>query len=229
MTMRLVNMMTALMVAMVFVTAAQAADKKLTGEREKFSYAIGVQIGDSLRRDSMDVDGAIIGQAISDVLSQSPLKLTPEQMQAVFNDYQQKKAKEMQAVANENLAKGKAYMASFSKQKGVKALDNGLYYKVLTKGSGKKPAADDTVVVNYRGTLVDGTEFDSSYKRGQPATFAVNAVIQGWQEILPMMPMGSKWQVVIPSELAYGPQGSGGGVIGPNATLVFDIELLEIK
>jgi len=220
--------MMGLMVAMLFMTAAQAADKKLVSGKDKFSYAIGVQLGDTLRRDGLDVDGVIIGQAIRDVLSQSPLQLSPEQMQAVFQDFQEKKAKEMEAVANDNMAKGKAFMAAYGKKKGVKALDNGLYYKVLTKGSGKKPAPEDTVVVNYRGTLVDGTEFDSSYKRGQPATFTVNAVIQGWQDILPMMPVGSKWQVVIPSQLAYGPRGTG-GAIGPNETLVFDIELLEIK
>lgn len=225
---RLVNLMMGLMVAMLLMTAAQAADKKLESEKDKFSYAIGVQLGDTLRRDGLDVDGAIIGQAIKDVLSQSPLQLTPEQMQAIFKDFQEKKAKEMEAVANENLSKGKAFMAAYAKKKGVKAIDNGLYYKVLTKGSGKKPAAADTVVVNYRGTLVNGKEFDSSYKRGKPLTIAVNGVIKGWQEILPMMPVGSKWQVVIPSEMAYGPRGTG-GPIGPNETLVFDIELLEIK
>lgn len=217
-----------LMIAMMFVAAAQAAGTKLDTDKQRFSYAIGVQIGGSLQRDGLDVDPAIIGRAIGDVLSESPLQLTPEQMQASFRAFQEQKAKEMEAVATDNLVKGQAFMATFGKQKGVKALDNGMLYTVLTKGTGKKPGDEDTVVVNYRGTLVDGTEFDSSYKRGQPATFAVNGVIQGWQEILPMMPVGSKWKVAIPSELAYGPEGTG-GVIGPNATLVFEIELMEIK
>jgi FKBP-type peptidyl-prolyl cis-trans isomerase FklB len=228
MTMRLLGMMMGLVLAMMIVAAVQAADTKLSTDKQRFSYAIGVQIGGSLQRDGLDVDAASIGQAISDVLSNSPLQLTPEQMQAAFKVFQDQKAREIQAAASDNLNKGKAFMAKFSKEKGVKVLDNGMLYKVLVKGGGKKPGDEDTVVVNYRGTLVDGVEFDNSYKRGQPAVFAVNAVIQGWQEILPMMPAGSKWQVVIPSELAYGEQGTG-GVIGPNATLVFDIELLEIK
>jgi FKBP-type peptidyl-prolyl cis-trans isomerase FklB len=216
------------LLTMMFITVAPAADMKLESNKQQFSYAIGVQIGDSLRRDGLDVDAAILGQAVGDVLSESPLRLTAEQMQAAFKSFQEQKVKSMQAAAEANLKKGQAFMAKFSKEKGVKVLDNGLHYKVLTKGSGKRPVPEDTVVVHYRGTLVDGAEFDSSYKRGEPATFAVNAVIEGWQEILPLMPVGSKWQVVIPAELGYGPQGTG-GQIGPNETLVFDIELLEIK
>jgi len=229
MTVRVLSLMGSLMMMVMFVaTTAEAADANLATDKQRFSYAIGVQIGGSLQRDGLDVDAQVIGLAISDVLSRSPLRLTPEQMQAAFQVFQEKKAREMQAVGETNLKKGQAFESEFRKQKGVKALENGLQYKVITKGSGKKPGEEDTVVVHYRGTLIDGTEFDSSYKRGQPATFAVNAVIEGWQEILPLMPTGSKWQVVIPASLAYGPQGTG-GAIGPNETLVFDIELLEIK
>jgi len=218
------------LVAFVLACAtAQAAESEFKTEKERFSYAVGVQIGGSLQRDGLDVDGAIIGQAIADVLSKGSLKLSAEEMQAAFTSFQDKKAKEMQVVADANMKKGKAFLDKHRKEKGVKELDNGIQYKVLTAGKGAKPSATDTVVVDYRGTLVDGTEFDSSYKRGQPATFAVNAVIQGWQEVLPLMPVGSKWEVVIPSELAYGPRGTGGGVIGPNDTLVFEIELKEIK
>jgi FKBP-type peptidyl-prolyl cis-trans isomerase FklB len=210
-------------------TAVQADESELKTEKQRFSYAVGVQIGGSMQRDGLDVDGSIIGQAISDVLSKSSLRLSAEQMQAAFTSFQNKKAQEMQALAEVNMKKGKAFLDKHRKEKGVKELGNGIQYKVLTAGKGDKPSETDTVVVNYRGTLVDGTEFDSSYKRGEPATFAVNAVIQGWQEILPMMPVGSKWEVVIPSDLAYGPRGTGGGVIGPNDTLVFEIELKEIK
>ena len=227
--MRVLGLNVGLLVAVMFVTTtAQAAEPKLDTDKQRFSYAIGVQIGGSLQRDGLDIDAAVIGMAIADVMSQSPLRLSPEQMQAAFTAFQDKKTKEMQAISEVNLKKGQSYMAKFSKEKGVKVLDNGLHYKVLTKGKGKKPAEEDTVVVHYRGTLVNGEEFDSSYKRGEPATFAVNAVIEGWQEILPMMPAGSKWKVAIPAALAYGPQGTG-GQIGPNETLVFDIELLEIK
>jgi len=229
MIMRVLGLNVGLLVAVMFVTTtAQAAEPKLDTDKQRFSYAIGVQIGGSLQRDGLDIDAAVIGMAIADVMSQSPLRLSPEQMQAAFTAFQDKKTKEMQAISEVNLKKGQSYMAKFSKEKGVKVLDNGLHYKVLTKGKGKKPAEEDTVVVHYRGTLVNGEEFDSSYKRGEPATFAVNAVIEGWQEILPMMPAGSKWKVAIPAALAYGPQGTG-GQIGPNETLVFDIELLEIK
>ena len=210
-------------------TAVQADESEFKTEKQRFSYAIGVQIGGSLQRDGLDVDGAVIGQAIGDVLSKSPLRLSAEQMQAAFTAFQNQKAQEFQTLADANMKKGKAFLTKHRKEKGVKELDNGIQYKVLTAGKGSKPSETDTVVVNYRGTLVDGTEFDSSYKRGQPATFAVNGVIQGWQEILPLMPVGSKWEVVIPSELAYGEQGPGGGMIGPNDTLIFEIELMDYE
>lgn len=216
-----------LLIALMAATA-QAKDTELKTDKQRLSYAIGVQIGGSLQRDNMDVDGALVGQAIADVLANAELRLSAEDMQATFAAFQEAKMKEMQAIADVNLKAGQAFSDKFAKEKGVKTLESGIRYKVLTMGSGAKPEATDTVVVHYRGTKVDGTEFDSSYARGEPATFGVNAVIQGWQEILPMMPTGSKWHVVIPSTLAYGAQGTG-GPIGPNDTLVFDIELLEIK
>lgn len=225
----MVMRMWVLVAFLLVCTAVQAGESELKTEKQRFSYAIGVQIGGSLQRDGLDVDAAIIGQAIGDVLSKSKLRLSSEEMQAAFTSFQNKKAKEMQALADANMKKGKAFMEKHGKEKGVKVLDNGIQYKILKAGKGKKPSATDTVVVNYRGRLVDGTEFDSSYKRGQPATFTVNGVIQGWQEVLPLMPVGSKWEVVIPPQLAYGERGTGGGVIGPNDTLVFDIELLDIK
>lgn len=214
--------------AMMFLSGVHAADTTLSTDKQRFSYTIGVQVGDSLLRDGLDLDAKVIGMAIGDVLSSASLRLTAEEMQAAVKIFQDKKAAEMAAVAAANLKKGQAFMVENGKKKGVTSLENGLQYTVLSKGSGKKPAADDTVVVHYRGTLIGGEEFDSSYQRGAPATFGVDAVIMGWQEILPMMAIGSKWQIVIPSELAYGARGTG-GQIGPNETLIFDIELLEIK
>jgi len=216
-----------LMAIVLLATAAQAKDSEYKTDKQRFSYAIGVQIGGGIQRDGLDVDAEIIGQAIGDVLSKETLRVSPEDMQAAFAAVKDRKVKEMEAIAETNLKAGQEFMAKFGKEKGVKTLDDGIQYKVLQKGSGKKPTETDTVVVNYRGTKIDGTEFDSSYKRGEPMTFGFNAVIKGWQEILLMMPTGSKWQVVIPSALAYGPQGTG--PIGPNDTLIFDIELLEIK
>ncbi len=217
-----------LLLILLMTATAQAKDSAYKTDKQRLSYAIGVQIGGSLQRDNLDVDATVIGEAIADVLSKSDLRLSPEEMKAAFTSFQEDKMKEMQAVADVNLKAGQAFSDKFAKEDGVKSLDNGIRYKVLTMGKGTKPVVTDTVVVHYRGTRVDGTEFDSSYARGEPATFGVNAVIKGWQEILPMMPTGSKWHVVIPSNLAYGAQGTG-GPIGPNDTLVFDIELLDIK
>lgn len=214
----------------LYMAASIAADNAagLKTDKQRFSYAVGLQIGSSLQRDGMDVDGAAIGMAINDVLEGKPPRLSEEQLQQAFQTFQQQQAKQMESMAAQNRIEGQAYQEKNSKQKGVTVLPNGLQYSIVTKGSGKQPKATDTVVVHYRGTLVSGAEFDSSYKRGQPAEFPVNGVIKGWQELLPMMKEGAKWQVVIPSDLAYGPQGAG-GMIGPDATLLFEIELLSIK
>lgn len=220
--------MAGLMMTMIFMTASIAADTSLTTDKQRFSYTIGVQIGDNFLREGLDIDAVIIGQAIEDVLSHASLRLSPEQMQAALKVIQEQKMKERAAIAEKNLVKGQQFLAAYSKEKGALVLGNGLVYKVLSKGTGEKPLAEDTVEVHYRGTLIDGEEFDSSYKRGAPATFGVNAVIVGWQEILPMMPVGAKWQVVIPADMAYGKRGTG-GQIGPNETLIFDIELIAIK
>ncbi len=142
--------------------------------------------------------------------------------------FQEKQMAKQAAENGKNEEVGKTFLAENRKKEGVIELENGLQYKILTTGSGKKPAETDTVSVNYRGTLIDGTEFDSSYKRGSPAEFPVNRVIPGWTQILQLMGEGAKWQVYIPSNLAYGPKGAGAD-IGPNATLIFDIELLEVK
>lgn len=213
----------------VFSLYATAADKKFTTEKQKFSYALGVQMGNSLRQQGLtDVDADALGQAIADVLSGSEFKVSVEDMQAAVQSFSQKQQAKAAEAAKTAQAAGDKYRADNKKKKGVKELPNGIQYEVLTAGKGKKPQVTDTVTVHYHGTLVSGKVFDSSVSRGQPATFPINGVIKGWQEVVPMMPTGSKWRVVIPPELAYGEQGAG-GTIGPNETLTFEIELISIK
>lgn len=212
-----------------FSFGAAAADKKFTTEKEKFSYALGVQMGNSLKQQGLtDVDATALGQAIADVLSGSEFKVPPQEMQAAIQSYAQKQQAQRAEAGKAALAAGDKYRAENKKKKGVKELPNGIQYEVLKEGKGKKPQVTDTVTVHYHGTLVSGEVFDSSVKRGQPATFPINGVIKGWQEVVPLMPTGSKWRVVIPPQLAYGEQGAG-GAIGPNETLTFEIELLSIK
>ena len=190
-----------------------AADSGLKTDEQKFSYVVGVQIGNNLMRQGLnDIDLKAMNQAISDVLKGHELRLTQDEMKAAY---------EAKAAEAKFLAENKT-------KPGVKTLDSGIQYKVLKEGNGKKPTLDDSVTVNYRGSLINGTEFDSSYKRGQPATFALASIIEGWKQVLPLMSVGSKWQVVIPSELAYGERGAG-SKIGPNETLIFEIELVGIE
>ncbi len=212
----------------LFWTVDAFAAGKLDTEKKKFSYTIGVQMASGVKRQGVDLDVDAFKQAVDDVMSGHEPELTMEEMQTVLNNYQQREMARMNEKAEENRKSGQAFLEKNGKDKMVTVLKSGIQYKITQAGKGKKPKASDTVVVNYRGTLIDGTEFDSSYKRGQPATFPVNGVIKGWQEVLQLMPTGSKWHVVIPSDLAYGPRGTG-GPIGPNATLVFDIELIDIK
>ncbi len=204
------------------------AENTPKSEKEKFSYAVGAQMAHQLRGQGMDIDAKMASQALLDILSGSKQKLSDEEIQKVLVSFQEKRQVETQQLAAGNLEAGKTFLDNNKKEKGIKALDNGLQYKIIESGSGKKPSASDTVTVHYRGTLITGVEFDSSISRGEPATFPVNGVIKGWQEILPMMPTGSKWKVYIPSDLAYGPRGAGAN-IPPNSTLIFDIELLSIK
>jgi len=201
----------------------------LKSENGKLSYTIGVSMGHSLKRQNMKtLDPKVIGQAIGDVLSGAKLKLSDADMKAVMAAFRVKMAAERKAAVTKNKVAGDAFRAKNKTRKGVKTLANGMQYEIMKEGKGAKPKATDTVIVHYHGTLIDGTVFDSSVKRGKPATFPVNGVIQGWQKILPMMPAGSKWKVVIPPELAYGPRGTG-GTIGRNATLIFEIEYISLK
>jgi FKBP-type peptidyl-prolyl cis-trans isomerase len=203
----------------------------LATDKDKASYSIGVNIGKSLHRDGVDVEPKFFVQGMQDAIADGKLLLTEDQMKTVMmtlqKEVQQKQAEKRQALAENNKKEGAAFLAENAKKPGVVTLPSGLQYKILTEGTGPKPTAADSVVCNYRGTLLDNTEFDSSYKRGQPATFGVGQVIKGWTEALQLMPTGSKWQLFIPSDLAYGERGPG--PIGPNATLVFEVELVSIK
>jgi FKBP-type peptidyl-prolyl cis-trans isomerase FklB len=210
-------------------TGSFAADKKFSTQKEKFSYALGVQIGNNMRSQGItDVDPKAIGEAIADMLAGGKLQLTNEEMQAALTAYKNEMEKKQAAAASEAKAKGEKFQAENKKRKGVKVTQSGIQYEILKEGKGEKPKATDKVTVHYHGTLIDGTVFDSSVKRGEPATFPLNGVIKGWTEIVQMMPVGSKWKVVIPPNLAYGEHGAG-GAIGPNETLIFEIELLSIN
>ena len=205
---------------------------KLTTQKDSVSYCIGMDIGKNLKSQSVEVTPEVLARGIKDVLDSSKKVLTEEQAQKVMMEFQKqlmaKHDEKMKVAGEKNKKDGEAFLAENKKKEGVVTLPNGLQYKIITAGTGKKPKAEETVTVNYRGTLIDGTEFDSSIKRGQPATFPCHGVIKGWTEALQLMPVGSKWQLFIPSDLAYGAQGAG-GVIGPDATLIFEIELLSIS
>ena len=203
--------------------------------KDKASYAIGMNIGRGLHKDSVDVDPAILLRGLKDSMAGGKTLMSDDEaktaMTALQADLRKKQDAKMEIVGEANKKEGDAFLAANKTKEGVVALPSGLQYKILKEGTGPKPTAADKVVCNYKGTLLDNTEFDSSYKRGQPATFPVGQVIKGWTEVLQLMPVGSKWEVFIPSDLAYGPRGpgQGGGPIGPNATLIFEIELLSIQ
>jgi len=203
---------------------------ELPTQKEKFSYALGMNIGSNLRRQSVPVDPDILLRGLKDSLAGNQTLLTEEEERTVIMEVQADIRKQMQeklkAEGDANKKDGEAFLAANKAKEGVVTLRSGLQYKILQAGTGPKPTATDSVTVNYRGTLINGTEFDSSYKRGQPATFPVNGVIKGWTEALQLMPVGSKWQLVIPSDLAYGERGPS--EIGPNSTLIFEVELLKI-
>ena len=211
---------------------ATAAAPTLATDREKASYAIGANIGKSMKKEGVDLDPAIVARGIKDGFAGGKLLLTDEQAQAALTAFsgemKKKQEAELAVVAAANEKQGQAFLAANKAKQGVVTLPSGLEYKILTPGTGPKPAPEDTILCNYRGTLIDGKEFDSSYKRGQPTAIPVGGVIKGWTEALQLMPVGSKWQLFIPSELAYGPRAAGPD-IGPNSTLIFEVELISIQ
>jgi len=215
------------------VTTKSATTYTLKTQKDKASYALGMKIGGDLRRQGVNVavDPAVVGRGLRDALGGSKTLLTEDEERAALTQLQNQVRGQQEAKAHEAggtaRKEGDAFLAVNKGKEGVTALPDGLQYKVLTEGSGPKPTANDTVTVNYRGMLLNGKEFDSSYKRGQPATFPVGGVIKGWTEALQLMPVGSKWQLFIPADLAYGDRGAGGD-IGPGETLIFEVELLSI-
>jgi FKBP-type peptidyl-prolyl cis-trans isomerase FklB len=203
----------------------------LTTEKEKQSYALGMNIARGISRQGADVDAAAMARGLRDTLSGAKPLLTDDEAEAALKQLQDvvkaKQDAELQKMGEANMKEGQEFLAANKTKEGVVTLPSGLQYKIITPGTGPKPTADDTVVCNYSGTFLNGTEFDSSYKRGKPAEFPLKGVIKGWTEALQLMPVGSKWQLFIPSDLAYGPEGRG--PIPPNATLIFQVELLSIK
>jgi FKBP-type peptidyl-prolyl cis-trans isomerase FkpA/FKBP-type peptidyl-prolyl cis-trans isomerase FklB len=198
----------------------------LSSDKGKLSYAIGQQIGRQIKGQGIDIDADTLAASIGDAVSGKESRLKPEEMQAAMMKAQQDAMAKMEAEGKANKEKGEKFLAENKAKSGVKTTPSGLQYEVITEGKGASPKATDVVKVNYKGTLLDGTEFDSSYKRGEPAEFPLNAVIKGWTEGLQLMKVGGKNRLFVPSDLAYGPQGRPG--IPPNSTLVFEVELLDI-
>jgi FKBP-type peptidyl-prolyl cis-trans isomerase FklB len=201
-------------------------------QKDKISYGIGMEIGRNLKKQSFDLNTELLLRGFKDAFSGEKALMTDQEIIETMTAFQKEvMAKQQEAakkLGEKNKAEGEAFLADNKKKEGVTTLPSGLQYKVVKAGTGKKPKATDTVTVQYRGTSIDGTEFDSSYRRGQPATFPVNGVIPGWTEALPLMEEGAKWQIFIPSNLAYGERAAG-PQIGPNATLIFEIELISIQ
>lgn len=207
---------------MLLTSHAMAEEKmELKTQKDRLGYAIGLNLGKSLKKNAADVDPNVVMQGLKDGFTGGKELMTEEQIKETFAAFQKEH--------NEKTKKeGESFLAANKKKSGVITRASGLQYKIIKKGSGKTPKATDSVTVNYRGTLIDGTEFDSSYKRGQPATFQVDRVIPGWTEALQLMKEGDKWQLFIPSDLAYGARGAG-EVIGPNAVLIFEVELISVN
>ncbi len=217
----------------LLVSQVYAQDVVLKSQKDKVSYSMGMDIGMTLKSQSIDFDPALLARGIKDAISgQKPL-MTNQEIRETLATFQKEMMAKQQELAKQlgekNKKEGEAFLAENKKKEGIKTLSSGLQYKVTKAGTGKKPKATDTVTVNYRGTLIDGKEFDSSYSRGKPVTFPVNGVIPGWTEALQLLEEGAKWQLFIPSNLAYGERGTPGGPIGPNATLIFDVELISVQ
>ena len=204
----------------------------LKTQGDRVSYSMGLDIGRMLKMQGVDVDLELVTRGLKDAYTGNQPLLTDEEMQEVLTNFKKEFIAKQQELAKQqgekNKKEGEIFLETNKKKEGVQTLPSGLQYKVLKAGAGKKPTATDTVTVHYRGTLIDGKEFDSSYRRGKPATVPVNAVIPGWTEALTLMEEGARWELFIPPNLAYGER-SAGGDIGPNATLIFEVELISIE
>ena len=198
----------------------------LKTEMDKVSYVIGAQVGQGFKTQGIEINVESLMRGIKDAMAGKELALSQDEMKKVMMSFQQRMVAKRAAEAAKNLADGKAFLEANGTKEGVKVLSSGLQYKVIKEGTGKTPGPDDKVKTHYRGTLIDGTEFDSSYKRNQPLVRAVKGVIEGWTEALQLMKEGCKWELYIPANLAYGERGGPG--IPPNSTLIFEMELLEV-
>jgi FKBP-type peptidyl-prolyl cis-trans isomerase FklB len=217
-----------------------AADKPaLTEQKDKVSYSIGLNIGSGMKREGLELNPELVAAGLKDAFTGATPRLTDEQVRETLIAFQkemmakqmeqaQAQAENAKVLGEKNRKEGEEFLAANKKKKGIKTLASGVQYEVLTEGKGPKPKASDTVKTHYRGTLIDGTEFDSSYKRNEPAVFPLEGVIPGWTEALQLMPVGSKWRLFLPSDKAYGENGAGED-IGPNSTLIFEVELLAIE
>jgi FKBP-type peptidyl-prolyl cis-trans isomerase FklB len=217
----------------LLVSVASAQDQSvLKTKKDKLSYAIGLEMGQGVKDQGFDVDPELLARGIKDAIAGGKNLLTDEEFHAIIADVQETmKQKQMQAMEEEagnNKKLGEAFLVENTKKEGVVTLPSGLQYKIITTGQGKKPTENDTVLCNYKGTFIDGTEFDSSAQAGKPVAFDLKSILPGFKEALLLMPVGSKWQLFIPSNLAYGEHGAG-NVIGPNTTLVFEVELVSIQ
>ena len=203
----------------------------LSDEKTRINYSVGYQIGGDFKRQGIEIDPEMLVKGIQDGLAGKATLMTPEEMNQALVDLKKRitadQQKAQKKAAEENLAAGRDFLEKNRNGEGVRVLPSGLQYKIMHEGTGETPTATDTVTVHYRGTLIDGTEFDSSYSRGKPATFQANRVIAGWNEALQMMREGSKWQLFIPANLAYGER-SAGSRIAPNSTLIFEVELISV-
>ena len=221
------------LVVLLFFSGIASAEEAafLKTQKDKISYIIGRDMGSNLKNQSVDIDTDIFMKGFKEALSGNKSVLSDDEIQAVKTAYKEERMKkheeEVKKVTEKNKKEGEAFLSENKKKEGVVTLPSGLQYKVIKEGDGQTPKETDTVTVNYKGTLLDGTEFDSSYKRNEPATFPVNGIIPGWQEALKLMKVGSKWQLFVPAGLAYGEKGAG-NTIGPNATLIFEVELLSV-
>ena len=223
----------ALCAALALSGVANAADApELKSEKEKLSYSVGMDIGSNLKRQSIEVDPELLAKGFKDSYSGGKTLLTEEESRQAIQNFQKqmmaKQAEAMKQQAEKNKAEGEKFLAENKGKEGVKATASGLQYKVIRAGTGSSPTADNTVEVHYRGTLIDGKEFDSSYSRNQTATFPVSGVIPGWTEGLQLMKEGGKYMLFVPPDLAYGERGAGRD-IGPNATLIFEVELISVQ
>jgi len=213
------------------VCAAQEAPT-LEDEKERINYSVGYQVGGDFKRQGLEIDPEVMLRGMQDAFAEKEPLMTPKEMRSTLVELKKRitagQKEQQREAAEKNLTEGRAFLAENGKKEGVTTLPSGLQYRVLAAGKGEAPKATDTVTAHYRGTLIDGTEFDSSYHRDQPATFRADRVIEGWKEALQMMKPGAKYELFIPPELAYGQRGLG-SLVGPNSTLIFEVELISVQ